>query len=56
MGYKKAYDMVLYTWILQCLKIFKVAGNVSNVIEKSMSDWKRELILRGETLSEVKNK
>ena len=32
--YTKAYDMVPHTWILQCLKIFKAAKNISNVIEK----------------------
>ena len=28
-----------YTWILQCFKIFKVANNIGNVIEKSMKNW-----------------
>ena len=36
--YMKAYVMVPDTWILQCLKIFKVANNTRNVIEKSMKN------------------
>ena len=32
--YKNAYGMVPHTWILQCFKIFQVANNVRNVIEK----------------------
>ena len=35
--YTKAYDMVPHTWILQYLKIFKVA-NISNGFEKSMKN------------------
>ena len=50
--YKKAYNMVPRTWIRQCLKIFKVAGNKRNVFEKSMENWKVEL--GGQTLGEVK--
>ena len=48
--YTKAYDMVPYTWILQCLKIFKVANNTSNPIEKSIKNWKAESTSGGETL------
>ena len=51
--YTKAYDMVLHTWILQCLKIFKVA-NISTVIEKSTKNWKVELTSGGLILGEVK--
>ena len=51
--YTKAYDMVLHTWILQCLKIFKVA-NISIVIEKSTKNWKVELTSGGLILGEVK--
>ena len=45
--------MVPNTWILQCLKIFKVAENVRNVIEKSMKNWKVKLT-SGEKLGEIK--
>ena len=49
----KVYGMVPNTWILQCLKIFKVAENVRNVIEKSMKNWKVKLT-SGEKLGEIK--
>ena len=52
--YKKTYGMVLYTWTLQCLKIFKVADNIRNMIEKSIKNLKVELKSVGETLDEVK--
>ena len=50
----KVYGMVPNTWILQCLKIFKVAENVRNVIEKSMKNWKVKLTSGGEKLGEIK--
>ena len=52
--YTKAYDQVPHTWILQCLKIFKIANNTSNVVEKSMKNCRRELTSGAETLGEVK--
>ena len=33
--YTTAYP---HSWILQCLKIFKVVDNISNVIEKSLKN------------------
>ena len=50
----KVYDMVPYTWILQCPIIFKVANNTRNVIEKSVKSWKVELASGAETLGEIK--
>ena len=52
--YTKAYDQVPHTWILQCLKLFKIANNTSNVVEKSMKNCRRELTSGAETLGEVK--
>ena len=52
--HKKVYDMFPHTYILQCLKIFKVTNNIRNVIEKSMRNWKVEVTLGGETLGKVK--
>ena len=46
--------MIPYTWVLQCLRIFKVANNISSVIENSMKNWKVKLTSGGETLVEVK--
>ena len=43
-----------YNWILQCFKIFKVANNIGNVIEKSMKNWKVKLTSEAETLAKAK--
>ena len=52
--YKKDYDMVPHTWILQCLKIIKVTDNTRNVPKKSMKNWQVELTSGEETLDQVK--
>ena len=41
--YKKAYDMVPHEWILKILGLTKVAGNVGNLLQNSMTSWKTEL-------------
>ena len=33
---KKAYDMVLQSWILDCLKMFKISNEVLKFILKAM--------------------
>ena len=53
-NYKNACGTVPHTWILQCLKIFKVTNNIRNVTEKSMKSWNVELTSGGYKLSEVK--
>ena len=54
--YKKAYDMVPHSWILACLRMFKLADNVFNLIENSMSSWTVDLTSGGEMLGQVKIK
>ena len=39
-AYKNAYDMVPHTWILHYFKIFNVADDIRNVIEKTIKNWK----------------
>ena len=41
-NYKKAYDMVPHSWILQCLSL-EVADNVVGFINRSMKSWHTEL-------------
>ena len=36
MDYKKAYDMVPQSWIIHCLKMYKILHEVINFIEKTM--------------------
>ena len=52
--YKKAYDMVLQSWILHCLKLNKIPNQVVQFIEKTMQTWRVELTAGGESLAEVK--
>ena len=40
---KNAYDMVLETWIVECLKISKVSDKLLNFITKAVKNWKIEL-------------
>ena len=43
--YKKAYDSVPHSWILACLRIFRIADNIIELLEKSMSFWQTILQL-----------
>ena len=51
--YRKAYDMVPHSWILETLGMIKIAGNVERLLERSMDNWKTILTNNGETLGEV---
>ena len=52
--YKKAYDMVPQSWIINCLKMHKISDEVINFIEKTMKTWRVELIAGGKRLAEAK--
>ena len=41
--YKKAYEMLPQSWILHCLKMFKMSHEVINFIEQTMKTWRVEL-------------
>ena len=43
--YKKAFDSVPHSWILQCLELFKVSPTLINFLKKSMKLWKTDLFL-----------
>ena len=51
--YKKAYDMVPHSWIIECLKLVNVSDNIISFIQGSMAKWKTELTASGRTLCEV---
>ena len=52
--YRKAYDMVPHSWIIECLKMFGIAENVkTKVLTDSMKTWKTELTLSGERLGVI---
>ena len=52
--YRKAYDMVPHTWILECLKMYKISNNIINFIEKAMENWRVQLKAGKQSLAEVK--
>ena len=51
--YKKAYDMVPHSWIIECLEMAQVAGNIISFLQKSMVNWKTELTSCEESLGSV---
>ena len=52
--YKKAYDMVLQSWIINCLKMYKISDEVINFTKKTMKTWRVELTAGGRSLAESK--
>ena len=51
---KKAYDMVPQSWLLKCLKMYKISDEVINFINKTMKIWRVELTAGGRSLAETK--
>ena len=45
--YRKAYDFLPHSWILECLDMLGIADNVRSFLEKSMKNWKLLLIRMG---------
>ena len=52
--YEKAYEMVLQSWIINCLKMYKISDKVINFIEKTMKTWIVELTAGGKSSAEAK--
>ena len=52
--YKKAYDMVRHSWIINSLKMYKISDEVINFIDKTMKTWRVELTAGGIRLAEAK--
>ena len=48
------YDMVQQSWIINCLKMFKISDEVINVIKKTMKTWRVELTVGWRSLAEAK--
>ena len=51
--YKKAFDMVPRSWLLECLLFYNITPNVIEVLSKSMKHWKTSLAAGGMTLGEI---
>ena len=52
--YKKSYDMVPQSWIINCLKMYKISHEIINFIEKIMKTCRMELAAGGRSLAEIK--
>ena len=52
--YKKAYHMVQQSWMINCLKMYKISHEVINFIEKNMNTRRVELTEGGRSLTEIK--
>ena len=51
--YKKAYDMVPHSWILEAVSMFGLADNICNLLSQSMKYWKTMLTAGDQTLGTV---
>ena len=52
--YKKPYDMVQQSWIINCPKMYKISDEVINFTEKTLKTWRVELTAGGRSLAEAK--
>ena len=51
--YRKAYDMIPHSWILECMRLTGVSKNIMQMVENSMQNWKTMLTSAGKELAEV---
>ena len=51
--YKKAYDMIPYSWILGSLGLVQVPENIVEFIKKTIKNWYTSLTLSGAYLANV---
>ena len=54
--YKKAYDMVPHSWIIECLDLFGVEENIKSFLLNSMEKWNIMLCSGNSELGEVEIK
>ena len=53
---KNAYDMVPQSWIINCLKMYKISDKVIKFIYKTMKACRVELTAGGRSLAEAESK
>ena len=51
--YRKAFDMIPHTWLIECLRIYGVEEKTVSFLKNTMPHWKTELTSSGEKLAEV---
>ena len=52
-NYKKAYEMVPHSWILESLELVQVSDNILKFVKRSMANWQTELTSCRESLVKV---
>ena len=52
--HKKAYNMVPQSWILGCLKMYKITNQILQFIEKTIQTWRVKFIAGGKCLEQVR--
>ena len=51
--YRKAYDMIPHSWILECIRLRGVSEKIMQMVGNSMQNWKTMLTSAGKELAEV---
>lgn len=51
--YKKAFDMIPHTWLIECLKIYGAEENTISFLKNTMRNWNTILTSTGVRLAEV---
>ena len=51
--YKKAYDVVPNSWIIDCLETVEINEKIRRLLAESMKSWRVELTSGEENLGEV---
>ena len=51
--FKKAYDMVPHSWIVEVMDILNIAVNIKSLLTTSMTAWKTTLVANNQTLGNV---
>ena len=51
--YKKAYDMVSHSWIMECFDMIGAADAVKCLLGESMKTWRTNLMANDECLGKV---
>ena len=53
LDYKKAYDSVLHSWILECLRLLRAHQSLCNFLKQAMTHWKTELTFANTLLGTI---
>ena len=52
--YKKVYDVVLQSWMIDCLKMYVMSDDIIKFIKNTVKNWKVKLIAGVKSIAEVK--